>query len=1337
MTRFEAFAIPLISLLVTPQQGFAQTSETPAFPNGPAITSFALDPMTVTRAPGTLASRAEMRVQFNVPVAGVDVSDFDIVGPGQITNVLPGDPPAGQNWRVQFNYTDMNAAGTPQPGHLQVAIKTRTGTGGTGIVDGSNNAFYGREFAATPVYELNTTAVTPPVITSFTAGAPTGSSVNFTLQFNTPVTGLDASDFIVARTSGVANATVTNVAGTGPSSYTITVTFGGTGAIQLFLPGGSTTAIRSTTAPNPYYRGDGTGGASSRSTIANVGGPSTGTPDINVLGSFDIRTGRGVSIPSGSTARTQPVDFGDVSASTGVGIKEFAIENTGTATLTLNLPITVTGPHASDFTVTPRSSSTSIGGGNSLPFNITFDPGARGERTATITIGSNDPDENPYTFAIFGTGTSVGAEIDVIGNGVSIADGDTTPSTSDGTDFGSVATGGGSVSTTFTLRNTGTGESVIGGVNITGPNAADFRVTRDPGSPLAAGGSATFIIRFAPPAGATGLRTAEVSILNQDDEENPYNFAIQGTATTGGVTGPEIALRSRGPIASGDTTPSPDEGTDLGSMRVGDYIAAVFQIENIGTAPLNIGTITVTGSPAFSLSRSPTPPTTIAPGETQQFWINFLPAGTTTETATVSIPNNDADENPYTFTIRATGVTTRPPPLAVTGRGQPIAAASTTTSAANGTTFGEVAVGAVSPTETYTITNTGSSPLTILPQVIVTGPHNGEFTVPVQPSFASLAPAATTTFQVDFRPKFDGPRTGIVLIQVSDSSFDRFTFYVSGTGVTSAGTAPEITSPLTASVETNAPFSYTITASNSPTSFSASNLPAGLTFTSPTISGSVATAGTYPITISATNAAGTTTRILQLTVNAPTTPPPTTPPPTTPPPTTPPPTTPPPTSPPPPPPRATQTVSFASIGNLIVGQTVTLNATASSGRPVTLELVSGPGSLNGAALTITGTGPIVVRATQPGDNDFAPASATLTLTAGLATQTLDFASPVSSIFIGRPFQLSALSSAGLPVTFSIVSGNATIDGAMLTLHDSGEVVVRATQAGTETVAPASADIVVRGIAVPRSRVANVSSRLNVAEGDASRSFITGFYIAGTAPQRVLVRVAGPSLASFGVNAPLSNPRLQLFNAAGQVIAENDDWTASDVANTAAQVGAFALPNGSRDAALVATLTPGAYTLHVLPNGGSGIALAEVYDAASVTGAPPPLVNISTRGFVDTGEAELTAGFVITGETPKRVLVRGIGPGLAGFNVPGALVDTVLRIQRGTTVIAQNDNWEVPATGTAADVAAAATATGAFPLRAGSRDAAILITLDPGAYTATVAGAGGTTGAGLVEVYEVP
>jgi hypothetical protein len=180
------------------------------------------------------------------------------------------------------------------------------------------------------------------------------------------------------------------------------------------------------------------------------------------------------------------------------------------------------------------------------------------------------------------------------------------------------------------------------------------------------------------------------------------------------------------------------------------------------------------------------------------------------------------------------------------------------------------------------------------------------------------------------------------------------------------------------------------------------------------------------------------------------------------------------------------------------------------------------------------------------------------------------------------------------------------------------------------------------------------------------------------------------------------------------------------------LGAFALPNGSRDAVLLSTLNSGAYTAHVRGKTGVGVALAEVYDAS--TSETARLVAISARTRAGTGAEVLIVGFVVAGNTPKRLLIRGIGPTLANYDVAGVLADPQLALykQGSLAPLQQNDNW-----GGDPALKAAFLDTGTSSLDDSSKDAALLVTLDPGVYSAVLTGKGNTTGIALVEVYEVP
>lgn len=408
-------------------------------------------------------------------------------------------------------------------------------------------------------------------------------------------------------------------------------------------------------------------------------------------------------------------------------------------------------------------------------------------------------------------------------------------------------------------------------------------------------------------------------------------------------------------------------------------------------------------------------------------------------------------------------------------------------------------------------------------------------------------------------------------------------------------------------------------------------------------------------------------------------------------------------------------------------------------------------------LTITLAGTIIGTATTAGTFNFTIGAIdtaatvvsrafTLVVNPVLTAQTITFSALGNKIVGDAPFALSATATSGLTVSFG-VTGPATLTGTTLTLTGTpGVVTITASQIGNTSFAAAPAVVQSFTVAAPANptRLINLSSRVRISP-DPTRSLIAGFVIGGTQSKRVLLRAIGPTLTAFDVAGALVNPRLQLFDSTGAVVLENDDWSGADTAAAFTQVSAFPLTPGSKDAALVANLTPGNYTMQITAGTETGIALAEVYDASPNPGAETQrLVNISTRGMVEPGDGVLIGGFVIRGDTPKKVLIRGIGPRLVLFGVTGALADPRLTVFSGQTVIAQNDNWSVPTPvnatqtpATAAELTSVALSVGAFALGTGSLDAAVFVTLPPGSYTAQVAGAGTTTGVALVEIYEVP
>lgn len=274
---------------------------------------------------------------------------------------------------------------------------------------------------------------------------------------------------------------------------------------------------------------------------------------------------------------------------------------------------------------------------------------------------------------------------------------------------------------------------------------------------------------------------------------------------------------------------------------------------------------------------------------------------------------------------------------------------------------------------------------------------------------------------------------------------------------------------------------------------------------------------------------------------------------------------------------------------------------------------------------------------------------------------------------------------------------------------------------------------------PPGRIVNLAARASVGTG--ANGVMAGFVIAPGSNRTVLVRGIGPALASapFNVRGALADPVLTLFgpNSSTRVASSNDNWGAGDTMAFAA-AGAFPLPAGSRDAALVAELSPGSYTVQLGTSGQTGgVALLEVYDASPASDASTSrLVNAAVRAQVGASANDLIPGLVISGG-PKTVLLRAVGPGIAEepFSVSGTLAEPVLSLYIGSQAVATNAAWN-SATNAAA-IRENTRSVGAFPLAEGSHDSVILATLPAGAYTLRVSGADNSSGVVLVEVYEVP
>jgi hypothetical protein len=263
---------------------------------------------------------------------------------------------------------------------------------------------------------------------------------------------------------------------------------------------------------------------------------------------------------------------------------------------------------------------------------------------------------------------------------------------------------------------------------------------------------------------------------------------------------------------------------------------------------------------------------------------------------------------------------------------------------------------------------------------------------------------------------------------------------------------------------------------------------------------------------------------------------------------------------------------------------------------------------------------------------------------------------------------------------------------------------------------------------PAAQALNISTRLRVETGDLV--MIGGFIINGSAPKPVIIRGMGPSLANAGVPAgtALNDPVVELRGSNGSLITSNDNW--KDSPQREQIEGSVFQPGDDREAVIVATLSPGAYTAILTgKNQTTGVGLLEVYD--NNQGVDAQLANISTRGYVQTGNNVMIGGFILGGiPNSTRVALRGIGPSLSQFGLNPVLADPILELHdsNGATLVA-NDDWQ-------SDSASAAELTAAGLGLSNAKESGIFLSLPPGTFTAILAGKNGGVGIGLVEIYNL-
>jgi uncharacterized delta-60 repeat protein/uncharacterized repeat protein (TIGR01451 family) len=538
---------------------------------------------------------------------------------------------------------------------------------------------------------------------------------------------------------------------------------------------------------------------------------------------------------------------------------------------------------------------------------------------------------------------------------------------------------------------------------------------------------------------------------------------------------------------------------------------------------------------------------------------------------------------------------------------------------------------------------------------------------------------------------------------------------------------PVIISPLSANGTVGQQFTYQIVALHTPTSYTASNLPPGLSFNAAlgTISGTPSAAGTQNVTIGAANSAGNDSKVVSISFN--------------------------------PAPAAgspiitSVTAATGKTNDPFSFQVTASNVTsaaaiAASGLPAGLSVNANTGLISG---TVTSDGSYGVSLTLTDGSAMATGSLQLTFTSDPAYPVI--ISPSSATLVpGQPFTYTIVApgNGGGPVTCSIsgaLPAGLTFDPNTCTISgtynpptalsegraafgaggdspyvrsfggSSGFVLANVQLFAHNSAGTASAQLTFV-VAQPTAAV-NISTRAVVGTGD--NVLIGGFILTGTGPKRLIIRAIAPST---GVVGALQDPTLELRGSNGLLLQANDDW---QISQEQAIRDTTIPPIDSRESAIVITLQPGSYTAVVGSKGGAtGPALVEVYDLDGA--GDSQLAQIATRGNVQRDDKALIGGFIVTGGATANVLVRGIGPELTQANVPNALQDPTLELYNGNgDVIASNDDWE-------SDQRQAIIDTTAPPQD--PREPAIVRSITAGNYTAIVRGKHNSVGVALVEIY---